>query len=164
MLTVLSNTIYDSISYKALSGVRLSLRARIDGKVGTLLVSVQSFDEQLDPPCMRRIRKLDAPQLARAYEAIKALLSHSVRLSDIASITGVSSSQFSRSFHASVGETFSSALSRLRLESAMALMTQTNMPLSEVALTSGFADQSTFSRLFRRSVGLTPSKWRRLER
>ena len=163
MLTVLSNTVHDSISCETLPGMRLSLQAQIDGKVGKLLVLVQRFDEQSDPPCMRRIRKLDAPQLARAYEAIRALLSHSVRLSDIASITGVSSSHFSRSFHASVGETFSSALSRLRLESAMALMTKTNMPLCEVALTSGFADQSTFSRLFRRSVGLTPSKWRRLE-
>lgn len=47
---------------------------------------------------------------------------------------------------------------QLRIETAMRLMTDTDFQLSEVALSSGFGDQSTFSRSFVRFTGVTPFK------
>lgn len=41
------------------------------------------------------------------------------------------------------------------------MMLATEEPLSQVALDCGFADQSHFSRLFRRQEGSSPSAWRR---
>jgi AraC-like DNA-binding protein len=35
------------------------------------------------------------------------------------------------------------------------------LPLSEIALSSGFADQSHFTRVFSRLVGVSPGQWRR---
>jgi AraC family transcriptional regulator len=40
----------------------------------------------------------------------------------------------------------------------------TDVPLAEIALAAGFADQSHFTKTFRRSRGLTPGEYRRSSR
>lgn len=49
----------------------------------------------------------------------------------------------------------------LRIQSAKELLTSTNLPLVQIALESGFYDQSHFSNCFVRWVGLTPGEYRR---
>ena len=44
------------------------------------------------------------------------------------------------------------------------LLVETDAPLCQVALDSGFGDQSTFSRYFRRNFGVTPRSFRRARR
>jgi AraC family transcriptional regulator len=46
----------------------------------------------------------------------------------------------------------------------MKLMLDTDAPLSEIALATGFSDQAHFSNTFRRTVGITPKQWRRERR
>ena len=65
---------------------------------------------------------------------------------------------FRRFYHTTVGE----FIQQLRVEAACDRMRQLETPLSEIALELGFADQSHFSRIFRRSTGLTPKAWRSL--
>jgi len=48
-----------------------------------------------------------------------------------------------------------------RLQKAAGLLTKTHRPLSEIALDSGFADQSHFSKAFRQAYGSSPQKYRR---
>ena len=50
---------------------------------------------------------------------------------------------------------------RLRLQRATSLLLETERPLSEVALASGFLDQPHFNRVFREALGLTPGEFRR---
>jgi AraC-like DNA-binding protein len=51
---------------------------------------------------------------------------------------------------------------RLRIEAAGEMLRRSETPLSELALQLGFADQSHFSRVFRRWTGMTPRAWRAL--
>jgi AraC family transcriptional regulator len=44
------------------------------------------------------------------------------------------------------------------------MLTTTDLPLSEIALINGFADQGHFGRRFRRLTGTTPRAFRRLSR
>ena len=67
---------------------------------------------------------------------------------------------FRRHFGCSIGE----YLRRRRVEQACEALARTDAPLSRVALDAGFFDQSHFTRLFRRHVGLTPAAYRRLHR
>jgi AraC-like DNA-binding protein len=46
----------------------------------------------------------------------------------------------------------------------MKLMLETDVPLSEIALAVGFADQAHFSNKFRRACGTTPAQWRKSRR
>ncbi|HET9932499.1 MAG TPA: helix-turn-helix domain-containing protein, partial [Polyangiaceae bacterium] len=61
---------------------------------------------------------------------------------------------------AEVGRTFHDVLSEFRRAEAERLLSRAEAPLSEVALRLGFADQSAFSRAFKRWTELTPSEWR----
>lgn len=49
----------------------------------------------------------------------------------------------------------------LRIQSAKELMISTDLPLVQIALESGFYDQSHFSNCFVKLVGLTPGEYRR---
>jgi AraC-like DNA-binding protein len=163
MLTIFMDVLHDDVDGRDLAGHELVLPAKVDGQHGRLFVSVRRFDEFPTPASQGRVRKLSREQVERAREAIKTRLPTGVRIGAIADLLGISTSQFSRSFRASLGVAFTAYVVRLRLESAMQLMSETDLPLSEVALRSGFGDQSHFSRTFVRSVGVTPFKWRSLQ-
>jgi len=51
-----------------------------------------------------------------------------------------------------------------RLERASALLADTTMPITDVALACGFADHSHFSSCFRAAYGTSPSRFRAARR
>jgi AraC-like DNA-binding protein len=68
-----------------------------------------------------------------------------------------------RSLHrklAEVGRTFHDVVSEFRRAEAERLLSQGKASLSDVALRLGFADQSAFSRAFKRWTERSPSEWR----
>jgi len=66
--------------------------------------------------------------------------------------------EFRRFFRSTPGE----YLRRIRVEAAGRLLRGSDMPLSEVAAVSGFADQAHLSRTFRRITNFSPLQYRRL--
>gem|GEM_PF-4907964 len=164
-MNMLSATFHEAIDRTALTGLEIALPAQIDGRPGKLLVSVQCFEEEAPVPASsRRTRKLARRDAERACASIKAEIHGGVRLTSVAASIGLSASHFSRAFQATMGIPFSTYVLRERIDTAKRLMLETDETLCEVALSSGFGDQSNFSRAFVRAVGLTPFKWRQLQR
>jgi AraC family transcriptional regulator len=60
--------------------------------------------------------------------------------------------------HCTVGE----YIRQLRIDYARERMLSSNDPLIEIALSSGFADHTHFSRSFKRVTGMTPSEFRKI--
>jgi transcriptional regulator GlxA family with amidase domain len=145
-------------------GRQLSLAVQIDGTVRRVVVSVVRLEEIPRAAAGRSTRKLSRAQVEQASHTVRDHLSECVRLSAVASVVGFSPCQFSRAFHASTGTTFRAYLMRVRIDEAMRLMRETEMSLRDVAIESGFGDQSSFSRAFARIQGTTPFRWRRLAR
>ena len=100
-------------------------------------------------------------QVKRAKEVLSANLDGSVSLKEVALECGLSVSHFSRAFRASVGMAPHRWLLKRRVEFAKNLLPNARLSLTEVALGSGFADQSHFTRVFSREVGTSPGMWRR---
>ena len=100
-------------------------------------------------------------QERRACEMLAARLDGDVSLNDIAAACGLSVSHFSRAFRQSTGLPPHQWLLRHRIEAAKGLMEDRRQSLAEIALASGFADQSHFTRVFSRHVGINPGAWRR---
>jgi AraC-like DNA-binding protein len=71
-----------------------------------------------------------------------------------------SRAHFIRSFRHAFGETPHRYLQRRRLERAMALLRDTDKPVTEVSLDVGFTSLGTFSRTFRDVVGSSPRAYR----
>jgi AraC-like DNA-binding protein len=100
-------------------------------------------------------------QKKRACELMDAHLDGGIALHSVAAECGLSTSHFARAFRQSVGVTPHAWLMRRRVDAALSLMRDQQRPLSEIALTAGFADQSHFTRVFTKIVGVSPGGWRR---
>lgn len=98
--------------------------------------------------------------LRRVEEYIDAHLDSALNIAELAASAGISVSHFSRSFFRSVGLTPHRYVMRRRLTRAHDLLAQTDLALAEVALTTGFSDQSHFCRRFREFIGLPPRSFR----
>lgn len=110
----------------------------------------------------RAVRGGLAPwQMRRAREILAANLDGGAPLAEVARQCGLSVGHFSRSFRQSFGATPHQWLVQRRLEAAKDLIRSCRMPLSTVALSCGFADQSHLTRVFTREVGASPAAWRR---
>ena len=105
--------------------------------------------------------RLAAWQERRAKEVLEAHLHSGLRLADAASACGLSASHFARAFKQSTGQPPHRWLLHRRAERAKDLLRDTDATLAETALACGFADQSHFSRVFTRVVGVSPGAWRR---
>jgi AraC family transcriptional regulator len=81
-------------------------------------------------------------------------------LGDLARRTGLSPYHFLRIFRATTGLTPHQHLLRARLRAGAAWLAQTKMPVTEVALGTGFQDLSNFTRSFRAEYDLSPTQYR----
>ena len=83
-------------------------------------------------------------------------------LSEIARVAGVHPCHLAHIFREQMGESISSYVQRLRVTWALAELTATDAPVSQIALSAGFCDQSHFTRRCVRFTGVTPAAYRAL--
>jgi AraC-like DNA-binding protein len=103
-----------------------------------------------------------APWQARcATDLMIARLSEDVSLSEPARACGLSVSYFSRAFRQSVGMPPHRWLLLQRVLHAKTLLRDADRSLADIAVGSGFADQSHFTRVFTGVVGVSPGAWRK---
>jgi len=116
---------------------------------------------QVDPPSTQG--RLAPWQERRAKEFMDAHLHEEIYLSQVARECKLSSSHFARAFRRSTGLPPHRWLLGQRVERAKRLMVTSMLPLAEIALACGFADQSHLSRVFTQKIGTTPNAWRRAQ-
>lgn len=73
---------------------------------------------------------------------------------------GLSDSWIAHHFKQQIGVTFARFVTGMRLTDGTDLLSTTDMSLKEVALTFGFRDSGSFSRVFKARYGTTPTQWR----
>lgn len=101
-------------------------------------------------------RPLAPAQLRRVTDYVAEHLAETVTLSDLAGLVGLGVSQFSRRFRDTAGRTPHQFVTSLRVERARELLVSGRHTPAEVALLTGFADQSHLTRHVRRALGVTP--------
>jgi AraC family transcriptional regulator len=84
-----------------------------------------------------------------------------VRLADLAREVAVHPAHLARAFRQQFGTSVGGYVRRLRLDRAAAELERSDKALAAIALAAGFADQSHFTRSFRRHTGFTPGAYRR---
>jgi AraC family transcriptional regulator len=98
-------------------------------------------------------------QLKRTLEYMQASLLRDVRLKELASVAGLSASQFGRAFKASTGLTPHRWIVQRRIQLSQRLMKDSGKSIVIAAQMAGFANQSHFTKAFRAIVGATPRVW-----
>jgi len=103
---------------------------------------------------------LPARMLKSIEEYIDLHLEKDLSVEELASHLGISPSYFARSFRSSVGLAPHAFVMRRRLLRAQELLVSTDLPLIDIALATGFADQSHFCRRFHQMTGVPPRVFR----
>jgi AraC family transcriptional regulator len=99
-------------------------------------------------------------QLRIAKDYLRENFNQAVSLLELAGLTGLSRSWFARAFKESTGVAPYQWMLQFRIEKAKGLLRNSAIPIVEIATQVGFADQSHFTKLFRRFTGTTPREWR----
>ena len=100
--------------------------------------------------------------LGVARELLRERCGEEVTVGEVARACGVHPVHLARAFRRHFGASPGAYLRRCRLERAAARLRDARESLGEVALRSGFADQSHLTTAFRRAHGVTPAEYRRL--
>lgn len=97
-------------------------------------------------------------QQVSAY--IQDHLEEKLTLEKVSNQVHLSKSYLCRILKEELGCTFTEYVNRLRVERSKLYLHRSNMSLSEIAHLVGFDDQSYFTRIFKRQVGIPPGKYR----
>jgi AraC family transcriptional regulator len=111
---------------------------------------------------LRRVPAAPPGWLGSAVELLHDRYREELSIAEIAAAVDVHPIHLARTFRRHLRCTPGEFARFRRLEQATTLLLRTVQPLAEVALNSGFADQSHFSRVFARHFGLPPGEYRSL--
>lgn len=84
-----------------------------------------------------------------------------LQAAEIARNISMSYGYFSRCFHDVIGQSFSDYCISLRIRRAKTLLENTNQTVLSIAFSVGYEDEKYFSRIFKKSTGMSPSKYRK---
>jgi AraC-like DNA-binding protein len=123
---------------------------RIVGVIGT----VQSYEQKRDA-------HLPFANISRAVDYVRSNLHERISVDSLAKLTGVSPRQLHRKFRQAFGLSVQDFLTKTRVQAAGDALVRTSRPIAEIAVATGFCDQSAFTHQFHKTTGLTPLKFRR---
>ena len=135
----------DACSPLALEGLALELLARA-GRAG-------AEDGDSDTRWLETVR-----------DRVHDLTPRVASLHELGAIVGRHPAHVARAFRRAYGTSVTAYARTLRLEWATVAVATTDDAIARIALDAGFADQSHFTRAFRRHHGVTPARYRDLVR
>jgi AraC family transcriptional regulator len=124
------------------------------------LAHTHSETELIRRPISSRHR-LDDRRLRRVLAYIEDHLAENITVADLANVACLSIFHFTRAFSAAMGVPPHRYVSQRRLESAKVTIATGRASLHEIALDCQFSSETSFTRAFRRAIGMTPAAYRR---
>ncbi len=100
-------------------------------------------------------------RIARVIDYIEAHYGEALTVSELADVACLSPAHFSRVFKATVGAPVWAHVQQRRCVRAKEMLTDTRLPLIEIAFRCGFSGQAHFTRAISRQFGVTPASIRR---
>ena len=99
-------------------------------------------------------------EVASALDYVRSNYGSEIRAEELAEICDLSIYQLNRRLRAIFGITVSQLITKSRIDAASEMLREETLPIAEIAYSCGYFDQSAFSRVFRKTAGLTPLQYR----
>ncbi|MFI9503269.1 helix-turn-helix transcriptional regulator [Nocardia sp. NPDC052566] len=106
------------------------------------------------------LRRSGEPLLAEVFEVIARRYGEQLSLRDVARAVGMTPGHLTTVVRRRTGRTVQEWIIERRMAEARRLLTETELPIGEIAHRVGIFDPGYFTRLFRRTHGSTPRRWR----
>ncbi len=98
--------------------------------------------------------------IKKAMSYISDNFASNITLDDVARHVHLNPAYFSTIFKQSCGSSFKEYLNMVRIEESKRLLANTDYSVVDIAVATGFMDQSYFSKVFKKYTGLTPKQYR----
>ena len=121
---------------------------QVDTEQGTL-----NEEEKLDTEASNFI-------VNNAIKYIEQNYPHKITLSEVAEKTYVSQWHLSKLLNRHLGQNFSEILNHIRIKEAQKLLRDPALRIGDIAERVGFMDMAHFSRVFKKSVGISANEYR----
>ena len=99
------------------------------------------------------------PYISRAIDFIHYNYA-TIHVSDVVNFIGFNRSYFTTVFHKKVGASPQEYIRQYRLNKSCILLSETGLPIQEVAARVGYENQMSFARMFKKTYGVTPTEFR----
>ena len=116
----------------------------------TKILTKEEFEEKA-----RILRRFDS-----VFQIIQEHYAEKISLKELSESVNISDCHFCRTFKQMTGKTTTNYINGVRLEKAAALLEQTNLNITEIAIRCGFDSVNYFSRLFRKYYYTSPTTFR----
>lgn len=125
------------------------------------ILLIEPFRRLQSPYAMRSFNKNHGDEsILEVQDWLEQNPSHSVNTSMLAERAGLGERTFLRRFKKATGDSPLEYLQHLRIQTARQLLESTSKTIEEITWQTGYADISSFRKLFRRTTGLSPSAYR----
>lgn len=143
-----------------LAGRGTSYRQAALAHLTLLLVDVA----RLAADVVEDLRRSNEPMLAEVFEVIERRFTEALSLRDVAEAVGVTPGYLTTLVRQRTGRTVGDWITGRRMAQARRLLTETDLPVGEIAWRVGIPDAGYFARVFRQNNGVSPRAWRRADR
>jgi AraC family transcriptional regulator, transcriptional activator of pobA len=107
------------------------------------------------------LRRSNETLLAEVFDVIEQRFAEPLSLRDVAGSVGLTPGHLTTLVRRRTGRTVGDWITERRMVHARQLLTDSDLPVNEIARSVGLPDPGYFARMFRRNNGVTPRAWRR---
>jgi AraC-type DNA-binding domain-containing proteins len=125
-----------------------------------LCFNLQEIVESFSNSLLNHIPSHNSTIIKKAIVFIANHFNDAISLENVADAVNMHPSYFSSKFKKATGSSFKEYLNMVRIEEGKRLLTNTNFSIIDIALATGFEDQSYFTKVFKKYTGLTPKQFR----
>ncbi|SHD76193.1 response regulator transcription factor [Schnuerera ultunensis] len=144
------------------------LYEELDNIINTLLGSVTREEVRYTTRlfCNRYLNYVNSiaskisPSIQEAVDFINANYTNKITLEDVANHVYLNSSYLSQLFKKEMDISFGDYLKDLRIKKAKILIKETDKTMNDIAEELGFSSQNYFTKVFKKSTGLSPSEYK----
>lgn len=146
--------------------ILLMLLSEYDGKQPGYLEIMRSGLIEIIIRTVRKTTRRDTEVLYKDFNKyiIKRIMNdymEELTLSKIAAELNYTVPYLSKSFKEGIGIGFSEYLRKIRIEEACRLLANTDMKITDIAVSVGYNDISCFNGIFKRTLGMTPREFKK---
>jgi len=122
---------------------------------------IRTFVRKILEQVSKENQQVESNQIKKAKKFIVNHYMENIGLSDVAEVVELSESYLSKLFMTETGETFIHFLTRYRINIACDLLGNSNLKIYEVAKNIGYDNVEHFSRVFKKTMGLSPIEYKK---
>jgi LacI family transcriptional regulator len=104
---------------------------------------------------------IDDPKVSEAMVFIRDHASEGIKVPQVVDAVAISRSGLETRFTSALGYSIHRAITHTRMERVRRLVSETDMPLKQIASDTGFKSVQHMTTLFVRTFGATPGRYRR---